>query len=46
MKWKDFKKKLEDSGVKDEDEIAYIEVFHFTFMNIEKTDGGWTIQEW
>jgi hypothetical protein len=46
MKWKDLKKLLEDKGVKDDDEIAYIDLYHFgNSIDIEKADGGWVIQD-
>ena len=45
MKWNEFKKKLEEVGVKDDDEIGYIEVYHFLEITIEKTEGGWVIED-
>jgi hypothetical protein len=52
LKWKNFKKKVEEAGVKDDDEISYIEVWHFDFMTVEKTYNlteekptGWAISD-
>lgn len=43
MKWAEFKKYVESKGVKDEDKLAYIDLWHFFNISVEKTDDGWAI---
>jgi hypothetical protein len=48
MKWREFKKHLEEQGVKDDDEILHIEVFveNIKEVHVEKIKTGWLIHDW
>ena len=43
MKWKDFKKRVEDAGIKDDDELWYIDISFDDPFEIEEDELGWKI---
>lgn len=45
MEWKEFKKRVEEAGVKDDDDIFFIDVHLPYKIEAHKDDLGWVITE-
>jgi len=43
LKWSEFKKLIESKGVKDDDQIWYIDISFNEPISIEKDSAGWGI---